>query len=355
MRKTSVIVLLSILLLIAPNSQAQQDPTHRQLQTLLDSMVIEAGHPGMVMWIDAPELHFAGASGYADKENGVLMKTDDAFRIASLTKLFTATVVLQLAEENLLDLDDTLDMWGFDFDTDITVRHLLNHTSGITNYTDSDILATLEFNDVYREWFPENILALIEDEPTQFAPGDDWRYSNTNYIMLGMIIEMASGAPLATNFRDRIIDPLSLTSTYLAEMEPPTSELVRGKSFFFEADHYHASMVWAAGGLVSNAPDLITFARALFNGELFDEEATLAQMLTFEMTPQEPQYDGYGLGVEMANTPIGRYWGHDGGIAGFAANLMYFEEHDMVIVALTNMDMTYGIDKPALFDILSTR
>ncbi|MCI0711558.1 MAG: beta-lactamase family protein, partial [Chloroflexi bacterium] len=333
------------------------DPTHQQLQTLLDRMVTEQGHPGMVLWVDAPDLHFAGASGYADPENGISMEPEDAFRIASVTKLFTATVILQLMEEHRLELDNTLDRWGINLPgaPDITIHQLLNHTSGVTSYTDTRILAALEFSDVYREWQPEEILALIADEPAQFAPGQFWQYSNTNYIILGMIIETATGMSLANNYRERIIDPLELTSTYLSEMEPPTAELVRGKSFFFDADRYHASMVWAAGGLVSSAPDLITFARALFSGDLFRESDTLEQMLTFESTPQEPQFDGYGLGVEMANTPLGRYWGHDGGIAGFAANLMYFEKHDMVIVALTNMDMTFGIDKPTLFDILATR
>lgn len=357
MRISYVILPIFLFLLSATNVVAQSDPRPQQLRALLDRMVTEEGHPGMVLWVDAPDLHFAGASGYADPENHILLETDDAFRVASVTKLFTAAVILQLMEEHRLQLDDTLDQWGIDLPDaeDITIRQLLNHTSGITSYTDTQILATLEFGDVYRQWQPEEILSLIADEPAQFAPGQFWQYSNTNYIILGMVIETATGKSLASNFRERIIGPLELTSTYLSDMEPPTAELVRGKSFFFDADRYHASMVWAAGGLVSTAPNLITFARALFHGELFTEPDTLDQMLTFELTPQEPQFDGYGLGVEMANTPLGRYWGHDGGIAGFAANLMYFEKHDMVIVALTNMDMTFGIDKPALFDILSKR
>jgi D-alanyl-D-alanine carboxypeptidase len=355
MRNRVLPIVMIIMAVLTPMSHAQPDSVSQQLHTLLDRMVTEEGHPGMVLWIDSPTLQFSGASGYADPSRKILMEPGDAFRIASLTKLFTATVVLQLMEENSLRLDDSIEQWGFHLAPDITIRHLLNHTSGLANYTDTDILARLEFNDVYRAWHPEEILGLVADEPLQFVPGQSWQYSNTNYIVLGMLIELATGDSLAYNFRQRIIEPLNLSSTYLANMEPPTADLVRGKSFFFDADHYHASMVWAAGGLVSAAPDLIAFARALFTGELFTNQDTLEEMLTFELTPDESQFDGYGLGVEMANTPLGRYWGHDGGIAGFAANLMYFEKHDMVIVALTNMDMTFGIDKATLFDILSTR
>ena len=274
------------------------------------------------------------------------------FRIGSITKMFTSTVIMQLAEDGVLTLDDLLALWlpevaaQLPYGDQITLRHLLAHTSGLFNIVEheayyADLFAemvvdeeagTVKLACVQRD--PHDTLArYVYGKDALFEPGARWSYSNTNYTLLGMIIEAAAAMPLAEVYRTRIYEPLGMTSTFLDCYEDTLVEVVHGYTGFgddrTDVTELHESVGWSAGGLVSTAPDLIAFARGLFGGALFDDPESLDAMTT-PVTGST-----YGLGVRRQGE---LYLGHAGYIAGFRSVLNYAPEFDTVVVMLYNHD-----------------
>jgi D-alanyl-D-alanine carboxypeptidase len=287
----------------------------------------------------------------ADLARDIPMPPDGAFRIGSITKMFTATVIIQLAEDGLLTLDDPLAQWLPDvadqlpYGDQITLRHLLTHTSGLFNIVESefyyaDIFTAADIDEeagivtldcVQRD--PHDTLArYVYGKDAMFEPGAGWWYSNTNYTLLGMVIETAAAMPLAEAYRTHIYEPLGMESTFLDCYEDPVIDVVHGYSGVGDATtdvtELHESVGWSAGGLVSTAPDLIAFARGLFGGTLFDDPESLVAMTT------PVPGSSYGLGVTVQAETIG----HAGGIAGFRSMLSYVPAFDTVVVVLYNID-----------------
>jgi D-alanyl-D-alanine carboxypeptidase len=353
-RRLIVCLLLVVLAVQAAGLYAQEDfPPEAvdQIQAALDKQVEAGNTVGITLLIDSPAGTFAGASGYADLENEVPLQPDDAFRIGSITKMFTSTVILQLAEEGLLSTDDTLAEWLPDITVPnndrITLRHLMNHTSGIPNYTDDeDLIAQYLANPTEpQETETEMVDWLNALDTALFEPGEDWSYSNTNYILLGMVIEAATGSTAAEQYRTRIFEPLGLAHTYLGDAEPATVDLVQGympeDDTWINTTAWSVSWAWTAGGLVSTPSDLAIFIRALFAGELFAQPDTLAALLDTSGTGTSR----YGLGIgyippaalgfgSMAEAA----WGHDGGIPGYLTELSYVPDLDLVIVTMRNSE-----------------
>jgi D-alanyl-D-alanine carboxypeptidase len=322
--------------------------------------------PGMVVWIDAPENRFEGASGFANLMDDTPMPPEGAFRIGSITKMFTAAVIMQLAEEGVLTLDDPLTLWlpevaeQLPYGDQITLRHLLSHTSGLFNVVEHEAY----YADIFTEMVVDEAtgsvtLDCVERDPhdtlsryvygkeAQFEPGAQWRYSNTNYTLLGMIIEAAAEMPLAEAYRTYIYEPLGMESTFLDCYEEPVIDVALAHGYTGTGDdmadvtELHESEGWSAGGLVSTAPDLIAFARGLFGGTLFDNPESLA-----EMTTAVPG-SAYGLGVMLQ----GEYMGHAGYIAGFRSVLNYAPELDTVVLMVYNHD---GADpEQSLADVMN--
>ncbi len=372
-RTTLILTLMLVSLLPGLIATAQDDPPAfpsdvvAEIQAEMDDLTASALPPGMVVWIDTPEHQFAGASGFADRMQGIPMAPEGAFRIGSITKMFTATVIVQLAEEGVLTLDDPLSQWLPDVADQlpngdkITLRHLLTHTSGVFNIVESefyypDIFAAVTVDEetgivsldcVQRD--PNDTLArYVYGQDAYFEPGAGWHYSNTNYTLLGMVIEKATGMPLAEAYRTHIYEPLGMTSTFLDCYEDPLIDVVHGYTgsadTMTDVTNLHESIGWSAGGLVSTAPDLITFARGLFGGALFDDPASLDAMTT------PAPGTSYGLGI-MVN---GTYLGHAGFIVGFRSVLNYVPASDTVVVLLYNNDVAdpqqgqAGVLNPAL-------
>ncbi len=325
------------------------------MQAALDSVTATGDTPGgITLLVDAPTARFAGASGLADLEAGTPLQPDDAFRIGSITKMFTATVMLQLQEEGVLSLDDPLSAWlpeiadGLPNGSLITLRMLLNHTSGIYEYTEDTESILGFFHDPYQSYTPQQIIdRVIALGKANFVPGDSWSYSNTNYILAGMIIEAATGMSAARALRARIIEPLGLTHTYLDSSEPPTADLVPGYTSDLSGQvtnsaGWNVSFAWTAGAMVSTPSDLARFIRALFAGELFASPETLREMQT---TIDLGDRSGYGLGILSAPLDMralgaldDTLWGHNGGIFGYASTLLYAPNADLVLVVLMNSD-----------------
>jgi D-alanyl-D-alanine carboxypeptidase len=285
-----------------------------------------------------------GASGSANLTNDTLMPPEGAFRNGSITKMFTATVIMQLVEDGVLTLDDPQALW-LPYGDQITLHHLLTQTSGLFNVVEHEAYYADIFTEMVVDEATGNVtLDCVERDPNdtlaryvygkeaQFEPGTQWRYSNSNYTLLGMIIEKAAEMPLAEAYRTHIYEPLGMASTFLDCYEAPLIDVVHGYTAsgntMTDVTELPESVGWSAGGLVSTAPDLIAFACGLFSGALFDNPETLEAM----MTPAPGS--AYGLGIMLQEG----YMGHAGYIAGFRSVLNYAPEFDTVVVMLYNTD-----------------
>jgi len=348
--RRTVGVLLAAGLLVPLVGCADREPLGATgLQQTLDGWRQRAGAPAAVLAVDSPRLTWTGSSGTRRPGGGAEVTARDHFRVASITKVFVATVVLQLAAEHRLRLDDPLTDYLPDFPgaERITVRRLLDHTSGVPDYTQIEGFGRRLQEDRDRVWRPSEIITLAARRSAEFDPGTDYAYSNTDYVLLGEVIRAATGVSWAEQVRARILEPLELRDTYVAgtggaEHEPP---VIPG---FFDVDddgdqeNVETGGPWpaqdtsegAAGALVSTAGDLVAFGDALFRGRLLDD-AALAAMTS--PGPHHPRISNYGLGLEIQQRDYRTTtWGHGGFLPGFRSTLRYLPDADLLVVALVN-------------------
>jgi len=290
--------------------------------------------PGHGIWV--------GASGLAEKKSGKAMVPDNLIGIASITKTFTATTVLQLVEEGVLSLDDTVDKWlpgVLPNGKNINIRQLLGHTSGIPEYT--NIIFPKVLNELNKFWKPEEIIALVRDLPLDFEPGTTGKYSNTGYIILGMIIEKSTNSIFSDEVRQRFIAPLKLDKTFMGAYENiPEGELAIGYSasipdnIMEQKNPNLLSGLWAAGGMVSTAENIALWIRALMTGSVLSQES-LDEMLNLHQV----DFYQYGLGIMAYPSNIGMRYGHTGGVPGATSRMFYFPDKDVAISIISNQDM----------------
>ncbi|MFJ5591726.1 serine hydrolase domain-containing protein [Streptomyces noursei] len=304
---------------------------HAATQAALGRLVEAGGQPGAFARVDDDAGTWTGAAGFADTATGRRHTADQHFRAASNTKPFIATVLLQLAAEGRLDLDDTADDWlpgrvrghGHDGRT-ITLRQLLNHTSGIFNHTDDPVFRERSAGagfpahryDTHR---PEDLVAVAMQHPPTNAPGGPPHYSNTNYVLAGMVIEKATGHPYAHEVTRRILRPLGLTETSFPGTDPtlPAPHPVGYSRLHDPApnapvrDATEQDMSWlgAAGEIISTTRDLNRFHRALLGGRLLPP----AQMAELRRTVPAGEGYAFGLGVDAVELSCGTtVLGHTG-------------------------------------------
>ncbi|GAB1529242.1 MULTISPECIES: serine hydrolase domain-containing protein [Brevibacillus] len=312
---------------VSSSSHTQRDRNSVK-QAMRDTL--HFGFPGILAKASEGGKTWGYAAGVANLSTKKPMKTDFRFRIASVTKTFTATVVLQLAAENRLNLDDSIEKWlpgviqgnGYD-GNQITIRQLLNHTSGIAEYSRSKEADF--FTNTKKSFTAEELVKLGLSLPPDFAPGKGWSYSNTGYVLLGILIEKVTGNSYAEEIENRIIEPLELSNTFL----PGNSSVIPGTSHargYFQPNgagelkdvtYYNPSIGSSAGDMISTADDLNKFFSSLLSGKLMKEQE-LKQMLTTVPTGSDTIV-GYGLGIYETKLPNGvSIWGHSGGIPGFS-------------------------------------
>ncbi|PGU10125.1 D-alanyl-D-alanine carboxypeptidase [Bacillus cereus] len=290
---------------------------------------VQLGTPGILAKASNNGKTSSYTAGVADLSTKKPMKSDYRFRIGSVTKTFTATTVLQLVGENRVQLDDPIEKWlpglvqgnGYD-GNQITIRQLLNHTSGIADYLkskDADIMNSK------KTYTAEEIVKIGLSLPPDFSPGKDWLYSNTGYVILGMLIEKITGNSYAEEIEKRIIEPLDLPNTFLPGNSPviPGKNHARGymkiddKGELKDMTDYNPSLANAAGDMISNTDDLNKFFSSLLGGKLL-KERELKEMLTTVPVEGKGVGDGYGLGIYETKLPNGvSVWGHGGAIPGF--------------------------------------
>lgn len=291
---------------------------------------------------------WSGARGVAALEGSVPLSTGTMFNVASITKPFIAALTMDLAEDGLVSLDDPVSKWLDDIPHGdlITVRQLLGHTSGIRDYfaDDASLIAGL-LDDPDRLWTPAEVLDHVG--VPYWEPGGGWAYSNSNYLLLGLILQRVTDGTVGEAMRARLLDPLELEHTFLQPDEVPVGMLADGHTRTYDDDRdgmpdstsnggpfrpdtAWASSVWTAGAMVSTPSDLVRWGDALFDGRVL-EDASLQQMLRFNS-------DDYGLGVQRERLSGELSWGHSGLLRGFTGLLLHYPEADVTVAVLTNQD-----------------
>lgn len=327
--------------------QSEANPNHQKYMELLDG-ITHSGVPGIMMAIqDTSHGMWSGASGKADLGNNIDLMPCNITRVGSTVKTFTAVTILLLQEEHKLDLDDPITKYlspdyleGIENAGQSTVRQLLQHSSGIYNYIVNLKFQTSSLNNLTKVWQPEELLSYARNKKASFAPGTDVLYSNTNYILLGRIIEEIEQKPFYEVFEEKIFRPLNLSATSCAAKDPVPNGIIRGYVDFYSnldvinATYYSGWDYYTAdGGLISNPVDLCTFLNTLFNGDILSPES-LNEMINWQTPRGQIQQDysvQYGLGIFRMETPYGEAYTHSGDAIGYAAAMFYFPRQHTTI------------------------
>lgn len=334
-----------MVLSLAPGLVAAASPSDavvaRQAQALLEQSV-RPDAPGLELLIARGDrVLFHAARGSADMELGVPLRTGQVYRIASITKVFTAAEVLKLAEQGRLSLDDTLDKYLPDFPnaSHIRLRQLLNHTAGI-----SDIARNPQPGFMARKLDTATLLAEVASRDPAFAPGTQQSYSNGGYIVLGAVIEKVTGEPWYQAIDEHLLAPLGLRQTRYGD----NAAIIPGRVAGYTTDtpdhsvrnasYINASVPAAAGALVSTAEDLYRWMRSLAGGRVISQ-ASFAQMTTAAtLPPGTTVTHPYGLGVYLWQVRGKTMVGHTGQINGFASAAGYVPDAQITVVVLANDD-----------------
>jgi len=329
---------------------AQNNPDHpvaSALQSIFEDMAA-SGIPGLMMTVhDTVNGFWSGSTGYADLASGVRMLSCHRTRVGSTVKTFTAVSVFLLQEEGRLGIDDPVtdylsakELKGLENADKCTIRQLLQHSSGIYNYIQNLKFQTASLNDLPKVWTPDELLSYARGKEAYFAPGTDVLYSNTNYVLLGMIIEKVTGTPYYEFFKERIFGPVGMVFTDCAAIDPVPHGLVGGYVDFYSKKELINSTYYsgwdyytADGGLISNAYDLNLFLTHLFDGEILSE-VSLNEMLSWK-APKKIYGNGfetdYGLGIFRIHTDYGMAYMHSGDAIGYFATMIYFPQQKITI------------------------
>jgi len=339
-------------------------PHSAEVQKSLDGLVTETGFPGALAAVTSADGTTADyVTGVSEIGTTTPVPADSFVRIGSNTKMYVAVVVMQLVDEGKVALDEPvetylpgiLEPFGTDAAT-ITVRQLLQHTSGLPNYTAAVVG---EMDDMrYRYLAPRDLVDLAYELPVSFAPGEKWEYSNTNYIVAGLIIEKATGRALVSEIEDRIVDRLELTETSfpnVGDVSIPSphpegyySALGEPLENYTELD---PSWAWAAGQMIATPSDLNRFMEAIVDGELMSD-AALSEMQ--ETVPADDIWEGARYGLGLMSYPVscgGLAWGHGGDIPGFETRNAAIPGGTSVTVAVTTLPGSLAKDEADAYSV----
>ena len=330
-------------------------PHSQEFQAVLDKYVAK-GLPGIVALVRDSSGIWAGSAGLADISEGIPMSPCIVSKAASLTKPFVGTLALKLVEEGAFGLDDPLTRW---LSADVldhvknaresTVRQLLNHTTGIADVIDDNAFYLSVLNNPARKWKPVELIKFVYDDDPEFAPGQGISYSNTNFLLLAMIIEKATGQDHAQLLHEMVIDPLHLGNTYYYWHDPLPDNTAQGyfdlynNGTILNVTNYNTGSGNGYGGLYSNVYDLQTFIEALVRDKTLLLPQTLAQMQTLtDSVEGSSRRNGLGIIQDFfgRDKPDEWAWGHRGRDLGYTADMDWFPNQDYTMVYFVN----YGTD-----------
>lgn len=318
---------------------AQSPPAARlaRIDSLARGPIEQGTAAGMVIFaVHRGDTVLARAYGRADLENDVPMRTDQVFQLASITKQFTAAAVLALVAEGRVELDAPITRYLPEAPVQgrpVTVRQLLSHTSGVVDYAESPRLRSLKALDLP----PDSLLAVVAGTPFYFPPGEQMRYSNTGYVLLGQLIERVGGRPYAEFVTERVLRPAGAVGTHFCEPRRVVPRLARGYTMspagVVPAEYISPHVPYAAGGFCGTAGDLAAWNAALHGGRLLPA-AVYAEMV------RAPVVSGrtgrYGLGMALSEIGGRRAYHHGGDIFGFTTHTAYFPDDSLNVTVLVN-------------------
>ncbi len=307
--------------------------------------------PGVVVGIWVPgELSYVATRGVSDIKTKQPMRVEDHFRIGSITKTFTATLLLIFAGEEKLGLDDPVSKyaaWVPNGDN-ITLRMLANMTSGLHSYTEDDEWVKIAFSDFKRVWTPRELVDVGIKHAPDFAPGQGWHYSNTSYVLLGMILEQVAGKKIQDSFDEKIFKPLKLTQTSWPVGDALPKPYAHGTTVqtlddkLDDATNRSPSWAFTAGELVSTMADLRTWVESYATGSLISPEMQRERLTWMTMAPNTPEH-AYGMGIGIDHG----WLGHTGELPGYNCSAFYLPEKSATIVVMVNTDIPAGKSNPA--------
>lgn len=314
---------------------------------------VQRGHgeisaSGAIVGVRTPEGDWIATIGSTRPDGDQPMTADMHQRIGSVTKTFTVTLLLQLAEAGALSLDDPIGTHvpGTP-NPQATLGQLAAMRSGIPSYTLTDAFGTAFFADPNRQWQPEELVAMVDGASPLFEPGTAWDYSNTNLVLLGMVVEQVSGRPIHELVAAQIAEPLGLVGTEMPQgaafPEPHARGLtVQGQDDRVPVDttDWNPSWAWTAGGMISTLDDLLAYSGELVVGdELLGPEMQAERIASMQsMGAAFPPDHTYGYGLQEANG----WWGHTGELPGFNTFMYHHVDQDLTVVVLVNSDIKAG-------------
>lgn len=334
--------LLLFFFLFAQNAFSQMP----RLQLLLDSLRSAGNFPGLSFAIvDQDNTSVAFTSGFNDKEKNTLLKTSDRFLQGSVGKTYVSAIALQLIKERKINLDEKVSgyLGGFEWynkipnAADITIRMLMNHTSGVMRYEFKDKFTRDLTNNPSKSWNPEELLSYILGEQGAFKAGEGWEYSDTNYLLLGMIIERITGVRYYELLRKTILQPQKLSNTLpsdnrnlngLAQGYAGSENEFGGKDKVIGEDGLfiiNPQFEWTGGGLYSTTEDLAKWGKLLYEGKIIDTSLLLSSAVSAKLGRDTK----YALGVIIRPTSLGIAYGHSGFFPGYMTELLYFPGHQI--------------------------
>jgi D-alanyl-D-alanine carboxypeptidase len=322
-----------------------------ELQQVLDNKVKELDVPGIQASVRVNNFYWHSASGSIDLKKKESLTEKHILRIGSVTKNFTAAIILKLYEQGEISLDDIINKWFPEYPNSdlITIRQLLNHSSGIYNYTENLWLGIQSVLWRNKKWNLDTLLKSTRNKEFYFSPGKEHHYSNTNYLILGLIIEKITGNPLSMVYREYIFEPKKLNNTFFIPYEETPEKLITGYDYDVIPLGTHkitpdetsfATLGFSAGAIVSTANDLRIWIDSLFKSGFLKEE-TLNEMMKYleAEDPDVRRQIGYGLGLRVLNIGGNIFFGHTGTIPGFGAAVFYCPEKDCSAAIIGNASM----------------
>jgi D-alanyl-D-alanine carboxypeptidase len=363
----SVLLLFAVLFWAQTPAAAQKaDPgLVKRIEENLDAWHKAGKFPGATVGVVlADGTSFSVATGYSDITAKTPMKGTDRMLAGSVGKTFAAAVALQLVHEGKLGLDNPVEKYlgkeswfsRLPNHKAITVRQLMNHTSGLVRYEFKDTFTKDLTANPGKTWNPEELLAYLFDEKAPFEAGKGWDYSDTNYIVLGIIIEKVTGRSFYDEAKRRLLKPLKLHDTipqdgpvlkrvvqgYAGAGNPfgGSDEMIRGGKFVI-----NPQFEWTGGGFATTSFDLARWAKLMYEGKAFSP-SLLPQVLDGVPAPMLGRETKYGLGVIIRQSPLGTTYGHSGFFPGYMTDMMYFPEHKFAIAVQSNTSVPKNLGKP---------
>ena len=343
---------------------SEDHPKYDSYSKILDEY-IGKGILGTSIMITDKDGSWLGAGGYADIVSDIKVQKGHSFFIASISKTFTATAIFSYAEVGALSIDDPINKWldasicnRIENGNSAQIKHLLSHRSGIKDWY-TIALEMARYNVESNGWTDDDILEYVFDKKADFKLDERYGYSNTNYVLLGMILEKVSGQSLEEVYQVRLFDPLGLKSaSYHTQADFFKNHAVKGYGDLYGSGQYSESkflykdeMGTGDGGISINAQDLGTFFRALMHGEILNLN-TLSQMQNWFDLPDNSVQTKNGYGLEYFENKKGIAYGHTGGVDGFSSMSYYYPKDDVNVVFLFNYSTSTDKDYELLVNFM---